>query len=134
MTSEIQVHTTGLTSQYIAQVTGDLEHNVKEQERLGAEIDASQQQLGALQHDHLSAGEHAESLWQRKPRRRGSNHGRADRAAPGHRRAPAEQADEGGRHEDKGDAIQEERRQGLIRESLVREGTQGRYQSRLSST
>ncbi|MFG2661586.1 hypothetical protein [Streptomyces sp. NPDC048425] len=50
--SEIQVHATGLASQYIAQVTGDLEHNVKEQERLGAEIDALQEQLGALQHDH----------------------------------------------------------------------------------
>lgn len=50
--SEIQVHTTGLTSQYIAQVTGDLERNVKEQERITAEIEALQEQLGALQHDH----------------------------------------------------------------------------------
>ncbi|MER5689507.1 hypothetical protein [Streptomyces sp. NPDC002205] len=50
--SEIQVHATGLTSQYIAQVTGDLERNVKEQERISAEIEALQEQLGALQHDH----------------------------------------------------------------------------------
>ncbi|MGC5007668.1 hypothetical protein [Streptomyces sp. NBC_00353] len=50
--SEIQVHATGLASQYIAQVTGDLERNVKEQERLAAEIEALQEQLGALQHDH----------------------------------------------------------------------------------
>ncbi|MET8332056.1 hypothetical protein [Streptomyces sp. NPDC005181] len=50
--SEIQVHATGLASQYIAQVTGDLERNVKEQERISAEIDALQEQLGALQHDH----------------------------------------------------------------------------------
>ncbi|MFE7331148.1 hypothetical protein ACFU8W_40760 [Streptomyces sp. NPDC057565] len=50
--SEIQAHTTGLTSQYIAQVTGDLERNVKEQERIGGEIEALQEQLGALQHDH----------------------------------------------------------------------------------
>ncbi|MFF2411210.1 hypothetical protein [Streptomyces sp. NPDC058092] len=50
--SEIQAHTTGLTSQYIAQVTGDLERNVKEQKRIGGEIDALQEQLGALQHDH----------------------------------------------------------------------------------
>ncbi|MER7811894.1 hypothetical protein [Streptomyces sp900116325] len=50
--SEIQVHATGLASQYIAQVTGDLERNVKEQERIGAEIEALQEQLGALQHDH----------------------------------------------------------------------------------
>ncbi|MER7811604.1 hypothetical protein [Streptomyces sp900116325] len=50
--TEIQAHATGLTSQYIAQVTGDLERNVKEQERISAEIEALQQQLGALQHDH----------------------------------------------------------------------------------
>lgn len=50
--TEIQAHTTGLTSQYIAQVTGDLERNVKEQERISAEIEALQEQLGALQHDH----------------------------------------------------------------------------------
>ncbi|MGC5007733.1 hypothetical protein [Streptomyces sp. DT203] len=50
--SEIQAHATGLASQYIAQVTGDLERNVKEQERISAEIEALQEQLGALQHDH----------------------------------------------------------------------------------
>ncbi|WP_051879126.1 hypothetical protein [Streptomyces sp. NRRL B-24720] len=33
----IQAHATGLTSQYIAQVTGDLERNVKEQERISAD-------------------------------------------------------------------------------------------------
>jgi len=43
---------TGLTSQYIAQVAGDLETNLKEQERIGAEIAALQQQLTALQQDH----------------------------------------------------------------------------------
>lgn len=43
---------TELTSQYSAQVAGDLEHNTKEQERIGAEIEALQEQLGALQHDH----------------------------------------------------------------------------------
>ncbi|MFE4754764.1 hypothetical protein ACFRIB_31600 [Streptomyces mirabilis] len=43
---------TELTSQYIAQVTGDLERNAKEQERVAAEIEALQEQLRALQHDH----------------------------------------------------------------------------------
>ncbi|WP_031487600.1 hypothetical protein [Streptomyces bicolor] len=43
---------TELTSQYINQVASDLEHNVKEQERITAEITALQQQLAALQHDH----------------------------------------------------------------------------------
>ncbi|MEU0822986.1 hypothetical protein [Streptomyces mirabilis] len=45
-------HATELTSQYIAQVTGDLERNAKEQERIGLEIEALQEQLHALQHDH----------------------------------------------------------------------------------
>jgi hypothetical protein len=43
---------TELTSQYTAQVASDLERNTKEQERLGAEIAALQDQLLALQHDH----------------------------------------------------------------------------------
>ncbi|MEU6375253.1 hypothetical protein [Streptomyces sp. NPDC046909] len=43
---------TELTSQYTAQVASDLERNAKEQERIGAEIAALQEQLLALQHDH----------------------------------------------------------------------------------
>lgn len=43
---------TELTSQYTAQVTGDLERNLKEQERVGGEIAALQHQLATLQHDH----------------------------------------------------------------------------------
>jgi hypothetical protein len=43
---------TELTSQYIAQVTGDLEANLKEQERISAEIASLQEQLAALQRDH----------------------------------------------------------------------------------
>ncbi|MER6348736.1 hypothetical protein ACWC10_04555 [Streptomyces sp. NPDC001595] len=50
--SENTVHATELSSQYIAQVTSDLERNTKEQERLTAEIDALQQQLTALKRDH----------------------------------------------------------------------------------
>ncbi|MEV8547642.1 hypothetical protein [Streptomyces sp. NPDC051572] len=50
--SESTTVATGLTSQYIAQVAGDLETNLKEQERIGAEIAALQQQLTALQQDH----------------------------------------------------------------------------------
>ncbi|MFF7603412.1 hypothetical protein [Streptomyces mirabilis] len=49
---ESQTHSTELTSQYVAQVTGDLEHNTKEQEGIGVEIEALQEQLRALQHDH----------------------------------------------------------------------------------
>ncbi|MGW2620129.1 hypothetical protein [Streptomyces sp. NPDC001500] len=41
-----------LTSQYTAQVTADLERNAKEQERVGAEITALQEQLAALERDH----------------------------------------------------------------------------------
>ncbi len=43
---------TELTSLYAAQVSGDLERNVKEQERITADIASLQQQLAALQHDH----------------------------------------------------------------------------------
>ncbi|MFC8248578.1 hypothetical protein [Streptomyces chartreusis] len=43
---------TELTSQYVAQVTNDLERNVKEQERISAEIASLQEQLAAVQHDH----------------------------------------------------------------------------------
>ncbi|KUO14380.1 hypothetical protein [Streptomyces dysideae] len=50
--SESTTGTTELTSQYIAQVTGDLANNLKEQERIGAEITALQEQLTALQQDH----------------------------------------------------------------------------------
>lgn len=49
---DTQTPTTELTSQYTAQVAGDLERNAKEQERIGSEIDALQEQLRALQHDH----------------------------------------------------------------------------------
>ncbi|KUN75577.1 hypothetical protein [Streptomyces griseoruber] len=44
--------TTELTSQYSAQVTGDLERNLKEQQRLNSEIEALQEQLTAVRHDH----------------------------------------------------------------------------------
>ncbi|WP_327692718.1 hypothetical protein [Streptomyces sp. NBC_00459] len=43
---------TELTSQYMAQVTNDLDRNAKEQDRISAEIDALQEQLRALQHDN----------------------------------------------------------------------------------
>ncbi|MFI7501643.1 hypothetical protein ACIBVL_24695 [Streptomyces sp. NPDC049687] len=46
------VSATELASQYTAQVTADLERNVKEQERVSAEIAALNEQLAALQHDH----------------------------------------------------------------------------------
>ncbi|WP_318205314.1 hypothetical protein [Streptomyces sp. SCL15-4] len=43
---------TELASQYVSQVTKDLEHNVHEQERVTAEIASLQERLAALQHDH----------------------------------------------------------------------------------
>ncbi|MFI8834902.1 hypothetical protein ACIGPN_28315 [Streptomyces afghaniensis] len=49
---ETTLSSTELTSQYTAQVAKDLERNAKEQERVGAEIAALQEQLLALQHDH----------------------------------------------------------------------------------
>ncbi|MGW2940126.1 hypothetical protein ACWDA7_52870 [Streptomyces sp. NPDC001156] len=50
--SESTTATTGLTSQYAAQVTSDLERNAKEQDRISSDIAALQEQLAALQHDH----------------------------------------------------------------------------------
>ncbi|MFF4591399.1 hypothetical protein [Streptomyces sp. NPDC001388] len=50
--SETAARTTELTSQYSAQVAGDLERNLKEQERLSGEIEALQEQLAAVRHDH----------------------------------------------------------------------------------
>ncbi|MER6923997.1 hypothetical protein ABT314_34445, partial [Streptomyces spiralis] len=50
--SQIDTAASGLTSQYAAQVAGDLENNLKEQERISEEIAALQEQLAALQQDH----------------------------------------------------------------------------------
>nr|WP_310591961.1 BlaI/MecI/CopY family transcriptional regulator [Streptomyces canus] len=49
--SETTAEATELASQYSARVASDLEHNVKEQERLSNEIEALQAQLTALRHD-----------------------------------------------------------------------------------
>jgi len=50
--SETTTGVSGLTSQYATQVAGDLERNLKEQERVGADIAALQEQLATLQQDH----------------------------------------------------------------------------------
>ena len=50
--SENKTASTELTSQYAAQVTTDLERNLKEQERVSGEIAALQEQLATFQHDH----------------------------------------------------------------------------------
>ncbi|MFI6038501.1 hypothetical protein ACIBBD_31075 [Streptomyces sp. NPDC051315] len=49
--SETTAQSTELTSQYSTQVAGDLERNLKEQERLSSEIEALQEKLAALRHD-----------------------------------------------------------------------------------
>ncbi|MFI6275043.1 BlaI/MecI/CopY family transcriptional regulator [Streptomyces sp. NPDC050988] len=49
--SEVESATTELKTQYAAQVAADLERNTKEQDRIGAEVAALQEQLSALQHD-----------------------------------------------------------------------------------
>jgi cell division septum initiation protein DivIVA len=50
--AETTAETNDVASQYSAQVASDLEQNLKEQERLSAEIEALQAQLAALQHNH----------------------------------------------------------------------------------
>ena len=49
--SDTTTETNGVTSQYAAQVAGDLERNLKEQERLAGEMAALQGQLDALEKD-----------------------------------------------------------------------------------
>jgi hypothetical protein len=49
--SDTTTATNGVTSQYAAQVTGDLERNLKEQERIAGEIAVLQEQLTALEQD-----------------------------------------------------------------------------------
>jgi hypothetical protein len=76
----------------ITQVAGDLESNLKEQERIGAEIAALQQHLAALQRDHsvlvtiqraLGSGSFstpaAETRRRRSGRRRGGGWSRGTR-------------------------------------------------------
>ncbi|MGW6269340.1 hypothetical protein [Streptomyces sp. NPDC055060] len=50
--SDVQSETAGVQAQYATRVAADLETNSKEQERLGAEMAALQEQLHALQNDH----------------------------------------------------------------------------------
>lgn len=50
--SDVQPETAGVQAQYAARVATDLETNRKEQERLGAEVAALQEQLRALESDH----------------------------------------------------------------------------------
>ncbi|WP_426567274.1 hypothetical protein [Streptomyces canus] len=49
--SDTTTESNGVTSQYAAQVTGDLERNLKEQERISGQIAALQEQLAALEKD-----------------------------------------------------------------------------------
>ncbi|MEU6001066.1 hypothetical protein ABZ837_24955 [Streptomyces sp. NPDC047197] len=50
--SDVQSETAGVQAQYAARVTADLETNRKEQERIGADVAALQEQLQALENDH----------------------------------------------------------------------------------
>ncbi|MEU5902432.1 BlaI/MecI/CopY family transcriptional regulator [Streptomyces venezuelae] len=50
--SDVQPETPGMQAQYAARVAADLETNRKEQERIGAEVAALQEQLQALENDH----------------------------------------------------------------------------------
>jgi len=55
--SEVESAATELKTQYAAQVAGDLERNIKEQERIGAEAAALEEQLRALRHDQTLLAE-----------------------------------------------------------------------------
>ncbi|ARZ66043.1 regulatory protein [Streptomyces albireticuli] len=49
---DAQLETNGIKEQYAFKVAADLEHNTKEQERIGAEVTALEEQLRALRRDH----------------------------------------------------------------------------------
>ncbi|GGW97877.1 hypothetical protein GCM10010297_19210 [Streptomyces malachitofuscus] len=97
--SENSTAATDLTSQYTAQVASDLERNVKEQERVTAEIAALQEQLTVLQHDHtiLVNMQQAlglvlapvESAAAPEPAAEAATEAAADEAAPGAATVPA---------------------------------------------
>ncbi|MFI1413414.1 hypothetical protein ACH4Y0_26345 [Streptomyces sp. NPDC020707] len=55
--SEVESAATELKTHYAAQVSADLERNTKEQERIGAEVEALREQLSALQHDQTLLAE-----------------------------------------------------------------------------
>ncbi|MFE2571429.1 hypothetical protein [Streptomyces mirabilis] len=116
--SEANSHATELTSQYIAQVTGDLERNTKEQERIGQEIETLQEQLHALQHDHTVLVNMQQALGDASPA------AEADTAAapsvPHQVSAEPKQSKpkKAAATSAKEDGIQEARRQGLIREGI----------------
>ncbi|MBV1939421.1 hypothetical protein [Streptomyces sp. BV286] len=65
--AENQTSTTELTSQYIAQVTNDLERNTKEQDRIAGDISTLKEQLLALQHDHTVLVQMQEALGGPRP-------------------------------------------------------------------
>ncbi|WP_367048189.1 hypothetical protein [Streptomyces sp. Je 1-332] len=50
--SDVQPESAGVQAQYAARVTADLETNRKEQERVGAQLTALQEQLRTLENDH----------------------------------------------------------------------------------
>jgi hypothetical protein len=95
---------TELTSHYTAQVTADLERNTKEQERIGGEIAALQEQLAGLERDHAvlvkiqqaidtapaSTGPaaHPDRLPVPVPRKKGTAGSSAGKRAPGKKPAP----------------------------------------------
>ncbi|MFE0044303.1 hypothetical protein [Streptomyces albireticuli] len=49
---DAQLETNGIKEQYAFKVAADLEHNTKEQERIGAEVTALEERLRALRRDH----------------------------------------------------------------------------------
>ncbi|MFF7092290.1 hypothetical protein ACFY9A_07815 [Streptomyces rubradiris] len=89
---------TELASQYVSQVTKDLEQNVKEQDRVTAEIAALQERLAALQHDHaillnmqqaLGIAAPAASAVVPAPRRKDGGARRPDTKKPGPKKPAA---------------------------------------------
>jgi hypothetical protein len=74
--------TTELKTQYAAQVATDLERNVKDQERIGAEVSVLQEQLLALQRDHALLVNLQQALGGESPADAGSGSGTKETVTP----------------------------------------------------
>ncbi|MEU9187507.1 hypothetical protein AB0D14_23795 [Streptomyces sp. NPDC048484] len=80
--SEVESAATELKTQYAAQVAGDLERNTREQERIGAEVGALEEQLRALRHDRSLLAELQRALGGDSPAGAGPNTGKSTAPAP----------------------------------------------------
>jgi hypothetical protein len=87
---------TNLKTQYATQVSTDLEHNAKEQERIGSDIAALQRQLQELERDHALLLSMQQTLTTESPATAGPTPAATAQARLPRARRPKEAAHDGG--------------------------------------